>query len=272
MTKRWRWVAWPAGIGILGYLLIAALSSDPLPEFGIEGHSLFRLDGAAEFLEGLAYGAAVLLIVGIIGALISLIVRFRRSRGVERKQLNWLTYASGIIIVAFLVSSSIWVLFPGSAVVFEITILVSNIVMLAIPIATGIAILRYRLYDIDVIVNRTLVYGALTTLVVVLYILVVGSMSLVFQSSNNLIISLVATGFVAALFNPLRRRVQMGIDRRFYRSRLDAQKSLAGFNIAIRNEVDPDRLSIVLLDVVDEAFKPDEVSLWLVPRREGKRN
>jgi hypothetical protein len=138
----------------------------------------------------------------------------------------------------------------------------------AIPIAIGIAILRYRLYDIDIIINRTLVYGTLTAMLVALYfvgIVVLQRVFVFFTSEQSTLAVVASTLLIAALFNPLRRRIQSFIDRRFYRRKYDAAKALQGFSAQLRDETDLDALSDDLVGVVRETMQPAHVSLWIRP-------
>jgi hypothetical protein len=184
--------------------------------------------------------------------------RLRRARGGERQQLLWFVYAGALFaatvtigVVGDVISAGFWVNYPLSAG------------LLAMPVATGIAILRYRLFDIDRIINRTLVYGALTVLLGGVYAgLAVGIGSAVGSNANSLVIA-GSTLVVAALFSPARRRVQEFIDRRFYRRKYDAQRTLEAFTARLRDHVELDQLRVHLLAVVDETVQPAQASLWL---------
>jgi len=183
----------------------------------------------------------------------SLVLRFRRSRGEERQQMKWFVYA-GVLVVAVL-------LVPVAA-----SPLLQIFVMPALPVAAGVAILRYRLYDIDAIINRTLVYGSLTVTLAALYL---GSVVLLrglvfgFTGRSSQLVVVASTLAVAALFGPLRRRIQSAIDRRFYRSKYDAAKTLSAFGARLRDETDLDSLGDDLVGVVRETVRPEHASLWL---------
>src|SRR5262249_6232165 len=151
--------------------------------------------------------AAILLVVGLLGSLTSLIVRFRRSRGVLRAQLKWLVYAVGLAFFTMVLGgiSPAILAFAGP---LQLDIVSFGLAIMMVIVAIGIAIVRHHLYDIDLLINRTLVYGALTALIAGIYILVVGSLGVLFQARGELSISLLATGVVAIGFQPLRERLQ----------------------------------------------------------------
>ena len=208
----------------------------------------------------------------MLAAGFSLVLRLRRARGAERQQLKWFVYSAvmmgGGFAASFLFSSGLI-----NSIVWTLGILG----FMVLPVATGIAILRYRLYDIDRIINRTLVYGLLTAVLVLVYIgSVVALRGLLFgftgRSSQLTIVA--STLLIAALFNPLRRRIQAFIDRRFYRRKYDAAKMLTDFSAKLRDETDLDRLGDEMVSVVRETVQPAHVSLWLRPSgrmREEKR-
>jgi hypothetical protein len=199
----------------------------------------------------------------ILAAAGSLVVRFLRSVGEERQQLKWFTYAAAILPVWFVVNRPIQDAFPDLFAVLD------SLFIAAVPIAAGIAILRYRLYDIDLIINRTLVYGVLSLLLGLIYFgaIVLSQAALRTLAGGESSLAVVASTLaIAALFNPLRQRVQDFIDRRFYRSRYDAAKTLEGFSARLREETDLDRLGGELVSVVHETMHPRHASLWLRPQ------
>jgi hypothetical protein len=191
---------------------------------------------------------------------------------VERQQIKWFAYAAvayastGILayIIPRVIDTPLW---------FERVGFALNIVSIpAIPIAIGIAILRYRLYDIDILINRTLVYGSLTLMLALVYFGGVTATQALFgiltdQQELPQLVVVTSTLLIAALFNPLRRRIQSFIDRRFYRSKYDAIKTLEDFSVKLRDVTDPDALSDDLVGVVRETMQPAHVSLWLRPEK-----
>src|SRR3712207_5126918 len=199
-----------------------------------------------------------------LAAVASLFVRFRRARGDERQQIKWFASAAALTLV--------WILLFGQAslrglpgVIVDLS---SLLVIPSIPIATGIAILRYRLYDIDRIINRTLVYGSLTVLLALVYFGSVTVTQALFQTLTGQerlpqLVVVASTLVIAALFNPLRRGIQSFIDRRFYRRKYDARKTLEAFGSRLRNQTDLQRISEDLVEVVDETMQPAHVSVIL---------
>ncbi len=199
----------------------------------------------------------------------SLVVRFRRSRGGERQQMKWLTYAVTALLGMILLTNSLDYGSTLHAVVDNLT----AVVFAGMPVAVGIAVLRYRLYDIDLLINRSLVYTTLTVSLVLVYLGGVVSLQrllspLVGEDSQLAVVA--STLAIAALFSPLRRRIQSFIDRSFYRRKYDARKTLEAFSARLRNEIDLAALSGELEDVVRETMQPAHVSLWLDPS-EGRR-
>jgi hypothetical protein len=194
------------------------------------------------------------------------VVRFRRAGGVERQQLKWFAYVASLLVLgltaatstAFTADSSTWSQVVGPAGWFTALAMVA----IGIPVATGVAVLRHRLYDIDVVINRTLVYGALTATLGGAYLASVLLLQFVLSPSSDLAIA-GSTLAVAALFRPLRSRIQALVDRRFYRRRYDAARTVEAFGIQARDEVSLEALSEELRAVVAHTMQPAHVSLWL---------
>jgi hypothetical protein len=264
-SRRWRWVAWLGGlsIGLISVIASVVLWSE-------RGPALVRPEGPAE--EGTShtlfvvveFAAFPMMLVAGLAAVTSLFVRFRRSRGDERQQIKWFASASAltfgfVFVFQALSNTEGGLLEAGLAVV-------GLILVPSIPVATGVAIFRYRLYDIDRIINRTLVYGALTGVLVAVYVGGVVLLQTLFRSltgGESTLAVVASTLAIAALFHPLRRRIQAFIDRRFYRERYDATKTLDVFSSKLRDETDLDVLAGHLVGVVRETVQPDRASLWL---------
>src|SRR5680860_1118954 len=216
----------------------------------------------------------VLLPVTIVAAAASFVVRFRASSGHRRQQLKWFSLAAGLAVAGFLTQIAAW----GAATLavgsdpWEITVVAAGLVveiicLTAIPVASGVAILRYRLYDIDIIINRALVYASLTAVLALVYVagvVVIGGIvrELTGQQENDIVVA-ASTLLVAALFRPARARIQGQVDKRFYRSRYDAQRTVEAFSTRLREEVDLDALSGELVAVVRSTMQPTQVSVWL---------
>ena len=190
--------------------------------------------------------------------LVSLVIRFRRAVGIERQQYKWFVFAAALILVI-----SIFTGISENSFVLQLLFIIS---ILLVPLALTVAVLRYRLYDIDLIIRRTLQYSLLTGLLVMVYF---GSVVILQSLVENLageqspLVIVLSTLAIAALFNPLRTRVQDFIDRRFYRKKYDAQHALAQFAATARDEVDVDQFTAALLNVVEETVQPEQVSLWI---------
>jgi len=263
-SRRWRALAWLTVAFVLVGVISSAFSPGALMgvlgpirnPLGIEGFSNVYYKAVLYTMAPLLSGAAAL----------SLFVRLRRAIGIERQQLKWFVYAAAANVsgttLAYIIPGVIdtprWFEWAGFAV---------NIVFIpAVPIAIGIAILRYRLYDIDLIINRTLVYGSLTATLALLYVGGVLALQGAFRTltgQESQLAVVASTLTIAALFNPLRRRIQSFIDRRFYRRKYDARKTLEAFNTRLRDEVDLDSLTASLVTVVKDTMQPAHVSVWL---------
>ncbi|MBA2346259.1 MAG: hypothetical protein H0V83_14410 [Rubrobacter sp.] len=264
-SRRWRWLAWlTAAIVVVG-VISSAFSSGAL--MGVLGPIQNPLG-----IEGFSGVYKVVLVIVFpllsVAAVFTLFVRLRWSAGVERQQVKWFAYAAAANITGIILAYVI----PGVMVTplwFEWLGFALNIATIpAIPIAIGIAILRHRLYDIDIVINRTLVYGALSVMLVLVYFGgVVGLQRLLspLMGDSYQLATVASTLAIAALFNPLRRRVQAFVDRRFYRSKYDAAKTLSAFSARLRNETDLTTLSDDLVEVVKETMQPEHTSLWLRP-------
>jgi hypothetical protein len=206
-------------------------------------------------------------------ALVSLFVRFRAADAVERTQIKWVLFACGVFAVVYVpgLFSSIS---DSVGLANDIYNLVLILVILAIPAAIAVAILRYRLWDIDVIIRKTLLYGALTGLLALVFfglvIVLQQILGGVTQSENSPLAIVLSTLAIAALFNPLRLRLQAFIDRRFYRRKYDAERTLAALADTLRSETDLDALSKQVVSIVEKTLQPAELSMWL--KRETNRH
>ena len=264
LSRRWRPLAWAIGMFIVVSLLIVALTPGPFVDFPSASNP-FGVEGATLPEPVLAAGQLALLAC-VVAAIVSLILRFYRSRGEERLQLKWFTYATAVVLLTPLVLSA---LAPAA---FEVLgRLLWTLGFLSLPVAAAVAILRYRLYDIDVIINQTLVYGLLTAVLILVYIGSVFSLQYLLRAltgETSQFVIVASTLVIATLFSPLRRRIQDFIDRRFYRRKYDAAKVLQDLSTRLRNETDLEALDAELMAVVRETMQPSSVSLWL---KEAKR-
>ena len=255
-SRRWRLVAITSVTGLILVMVAGPLSPGPLEELGIDNP--FGLPGAAGTV------AAALTIVGVLlhwfslpPAAVCVVLRFRSSKGVERQQLRWVATgvagAVGLMVIGvpsglgFAPNWISYLVFPA---------------LLLPPVAIGVAVLRYRLYDLDRVISRTLTYGLLTVLLGLGYAGAVLGLGRLLPEGSSLVVA-AATLAAAALFQPLRRRVQQLVDRRFNRRRYDAVRTVDGFAARLRDQVDLDALHGELLAVVDQTMQPTRASLWL---------
>jgi hypothetical protein len=207
---------------------------------------------------------------------VSLVLRYRRSRDEEREQIKWIAFAASVVGLLFLTGLVISLIYGSKPPSW--TRLLDTMTALSytgVPIAVGFAVLKYRLYDIDIIINRTLVYGSLTLMLALVYFGGVTATQAIFrtltgQEQQPQLAIVVSTLVIAGLFNPLRRRIQSFIDRRFYRKKYDARKTLEGFSARLRDETNLGALSDELVAVVRETMQPVHVSLWLRPETAPK--
>jgi hypothetical protein len=260
-SPRWRPVAWCAGLGISGFVVGYALIAGPLGDFP-QIVNPYGVDSPVVRVVEIAAGSVI--VGSMVASAISVIVRARRAGRVERQQIKWLAYGGALVVGTTLVG--------GVIAIWNVTVSIAviDLAFLGLPIFTGIAIARYRLYDIDLVINRTLVYGVLTSALAIVYFGGVTATQAIFrtltgQEEQPQLAIVVSTLVIAALFNPLRRRIQSFIDRRFYRRRYDAAKTLEVFSAKLRDETDLDALSDDLVGVVRETMQPAHVSLWLRP-------
>jgi hypothetical protein len=273
-SPRWRIVAWVSAISCLSALISGMLEYEFLYEYTWPENMSFvkpLFTGSVAEVAATAFWYSSMVILAMLfvsGG--SLVLRLRRSVGEERQQLKWVVYA--VALLAFAVPSTILVIIVVQSL--ESVRVFFALLFPLIPISVGMAILRYRLYDIDLIINRTLVYGSLTATLVVLYfvgIVVLQRLFLALTAQESQLAIVASTLAVAALFNPLRRRIQSFIDRRFYRSKYDAGKTLEAFSAKLRDETDLDALSDDLVGMVKETMQPAHVGLWLRPERMSER-
>jgi uncharacterized membrane protein YeiH len=257
-SRRWRAVAWLAAVVAALFQLVTAVEPGDLPGFpGVENPLGVGVVGP---VVRAAEAPLLLVFLGtLLAAAASLVVRFRRSRGPARQQLKWFAGAGVLLALTWATGPFWWIAVPSVGEI--VWPLLFALALTAIPGAVGIAILRYRLYDIDRIINRTLVYAALTAVLGGLYGVVVVGLGTIVGSSSLVVAA--STLLVAALFRPARRWVQGLIDRRFYRQKYDAARTLEAFTARLREEVDLDSLTGDLVGVVRDTMQPVRASLWL---------
>jgi hypothetical protein len=263
-SPRWRWII-IAGLGMCAFLILFGLSSPTLSlvenSDWVVTNPIGFLPAGIEFPETPWFAGLIIMTLLCVAAPF---VRYRRAAGVERKQIKWLFYACGLFALAYV---------PGFVFTDETDTLLGNIwgmlfvlAIMAVPAAIAIAILRYRLYDIDLIIRKTLLYGALTGLLAIVYFGGVVIFQALFEAitgQRSPVAIVISTLLIAALFTPLRRRLQRSIDRRFFRQKYDAQRVLAQFAQSARDEVDLESLTLELVRVTRETVQPETITIWL---------
>src|SRR5215211_785484 len=279
-SRRWRPLAWLSGMVMVLASLGITFAPGPL-----EGHPGVRnplgLEGTPPWVFTAGIAILLLLPLCMIASALSLVLRYQRSGGEEREQIKWIAFAASVVGLLYLITmvSSLTYSGPWGAAGTPLWLGLLQQAALAsfaaVPIAVGFAVLKYRLYDIDVVINRTLVYGALTAALALIYFGGVATVQAIFraltgQEQQPQLAVVVSTLVIAALFNPLRRRIQSFIDRRFYRSKDDARKTLEAFSTKLRDETDLDALNAELVGVVRDTMQPAHVSLWLRPDTASK--
>ena len=263
LSARWRPVAYLAASACALQVVGVAFKPGPVDPSLPGVRNPLGLGGAAGLFALLDRAGPVFVLLTVLVCVGSLVLRLLRARGEERQQIEWFAYAVMVLLVLVLISAVTGDFGPASlwAVVFALGVI-------GIPTAAGVAILRYRLYEIDLIINRTLVYGSLTAVLVVVYFGTIVALQRVFVAltgEKSTLAVVASTLAIAALFSPLRRRVQGFVDRRFYRRKYDAQKTLEAFSARLREETDLGTLADDLVGVVGETMQPAHVSLWLRP-------
>jgi hypothetical protein len=253
LTRRWRVVAWCAALGIAGFFVGDGIDPGQLDDFP-QLSNPYAVEGPVT--DVMLAVVMPLLLVGVVGSPVSLVLRHRRAGQVERQQIKWLAFAGAVAATVVVVGTAGYDLWGED--VANAAILTS---VLGLPVATGMAILRHRLYDIDVVIRRTLIYGALSAMLAATYLALVLLIGLAVGKSDLAIAA--STLAVAALFRPARARVQAVVDRRFYRRRYDAARTLEAFGGRLRDELDLEALGADLRGVVQETVQPAHVALWL---------
>jgi hypothetical protein len=262
-SARWRWFARLSALATLVGMVLAAFSPGRI----VLGLPAIRNPLGIEGLPNAYKPVQVLMLVLIAISVASLLMRRVYARGVERQQTKWFTYTTAVAasgaILQYIISEPLGLVWLGG-VAYALVL----IGLVGIPISMGIAITRYKLYEIDLLINRTLVYGSLTAMLVALYfggIVVLQRVFVLLTGQQSTLAVVASTLLIAALFTPLRRRIQSFIDRRFYRRKYDARKTLEAFSATLRDETDLEALNNDLVSVVRETMQPAHVSLWLRP-------
>ena len=265
-----RWWPFAAVIGLAAVVLIGFLWRSPSAALIPVPSPFHTADAFGRFADSATSTAIVVLMLAIAVSALSVVVRALRAKGQERQQFKWLGLASVLVVVAIFFNTELVPLLPG---VFDA--LLEAAAFAGVPLAVGIAVLRYRLWDIDVIIRKTVQYVVVTALLAVVYFVLVITLQTVFsrvtgQTSTAAVV--LSTLAIAALFTPLRRAIQGVIDRRFYRRKYNAEQVLTRFAATVRDETDLDRLTAELVRVIQETMQPEHVSVWLRDTKYEIRN
>ena len=260
-SARWRPLAWFAVAGFPLVFVAIALVPGPLSAPLNDYTSPLGIGALAGYTV-VIYLVITPLLVSVAAAVVNLVIRFHRSTGDERQQFKWLAFSASLLVLSLPVA--LVANFTGVAN------LVITVVLAALPVSVGIAVFKYRLWDIDVLINKTVVYGTLSVVLSVIYLTLVVLSQWLLRSitPKSDVAIVVSTLTVAALFQPIRRWIQARVDRRFYRRRYDAVQTVAAFSTRARNVVDFEALASELVAVVNQTLEPTHVSLWLRPSGE----
>ncbi|MGH2600747.1 MAG: hypothetical protein ACRDJ9_15350 [Dehalococcoidia bacterium] len=270
-SRRWLWVAVPSMGLVIVSLLTWVVIPGPLTELGFEFDNPLGVGGAVgRAVQEIGDASRAGVAAAVLAAAVSMVFRYRAAGTEQRQQIKWMAYAGAVLVLAFIAGNLMTVIGSSTWDDAGPDTLVT-IGMAAIPLAAGIAILRYNLYDIDRIINRTLVYGLLTAGLSAIYVGLIAGLQVPLRhiSGGSDLAIVVTTLVVAALFLPARRRVQDAVDRRFNRRHYDAARTIDAFSARLREQIDLDTLRHELLAVVDDTMRPARASLWLVRRNDS---
>jgi len=263
-SRRWRPVVWLSGAALTATVVGLALTPGQIEDTAVT-NPLGVAPGTAA-MEALASAGLALLFVSVLASCASLVVRYRAAAPEQRQQLKWIAWS--IPLVLLWLGASIWLESTTSGEAWvDVANALTAIGLTIVPVAIAVAILRHRLYDIDLVIKRTLVYGALSGALLMIYLAMVLLLQLALApvtSESDLAVA-ASTLAVAALFRPLRSRIQSVVDRRFFRHRYDAARTLETFAAHLREEIDVDALGTDLRIAVRDAMQPAFISLWLRP-------
>lgn len=262
LSARWRIIAGAGAVGLLFVCLSTMFSPGPVPESSLTENP-FGVAGAKTFLDLINLLGSVFIGIGFLGSLASFFIRLRRSAGIQREQMKWLFYSFGLNLASMFITAAAWLLMPQAGWLEEITITATNLGILSIAAAAAIAILRYRLYDINLIINRTLVYTALTVGVAALYGLIIGALSAAFQARSSLLPTLLATGLAALLIQPMRDRLQRLFNHLMYGERDDPYAVLSGLSRRLESSLSPEDTLPAVVETIAQALKLPYVAIAL---------
>ncbi|MGH2775875.1 MAG: hypothetical protein ACRDJT_10665 [Actinomycetota bacterium] len=264
LGRRWIPALWMTGAGITCAVVAYAFAPGPMENSIDPALNPFGIESLREPLRYLSAAGGALIVASVVLSALSLVLRFRRSASVERQQIKWFAYAGMVILGALAVQMVVFSIVPETDTLVDVSNALFSLTITLVPITIGIAMLRYRLYDIDRLISRTLAYGAVTAILAAGYLLAVLALQSVLPvKDDSAAIVAVTTLAVVAAFGPLRARIQALVDRRFNRTRYDAERTIHEFSTGLRSETDLNRLREQLAQTVVQAMHPSHVSVWL---------
>jgi hypothetical protein len=270
LGRRWIPALWMTGAGIICVVISYAFAPGPMENSIDPVLNPFGIDSLRGQLRALSDVGGALIIASVLLSVLSLVLRFRRSVNVERQQIKWFAYAGLVVLGALAVQMVVFSIVPETGTAVDVSNALFSLTVLLIPITIGFAVLRYRLFDIDRIISRTLAYGLVSTILIGAYLLAVLALQAVLPlSDDSPAIVAASTLAVVAAFGPLRTRVQTLVDKRFNRSRYNAQVTIEEFSKRLRAQIDLDRLRDQLVSTVDSTMHPSHVSVWLSDGKGG---
>lgn len=254
-SRRWRFVGWSAGVGLLLLMFGLAAHPGPVSDWGTTANP-YGIAGTEDILNVVINVGGILMLIGAVGSILAIIVRFRRSRGAIRAQMKWLVFAAVVGLAGAVLAIPLWRSgYLSEPQAMELSIVLTNVMTLGIAAAATVAIVSYRLYDIDVIINRTLVYTIMTGVIVLIYALVVSAAGLVFESQANGFVAILATALVALVFQPIRSRLQQGVNRLLYGQRDEPFEVLVQLGQRLEQMITPEAVYPVLVETVARTMR-----------------
>jgi hypothetical protein len=270
LSRRWLPGLWLTGAGIACAVIAYAFTPGPMTNSIDPALNPYGIESLRAPLRTLSGVGGALIVASVVLAVTSLVLRFLRSVNVERQQMKWFAYAGLVLLVALAMQIVVFSIVPETEIAVDVSNALFSLTITLIPITIGVAVLRYRLYDIDRIISRTLAYGLVSTILIGAYLLAVLALQSVLPlRDDSPAIVAASTLIVIAAFGPLRTRVQKLVDKRFNRSRYDAQVTIDEFSKRLRAQVDLDRLREQLVSTVDRTMQPSHVSVWLSDGKGG---
>lgn len=267
LSQGWGRLIWISALAAIIYILVGVISPNPLATLPFSTELIIFGDSISGFMKSVMWITLIVALFCVFAAVISVFIRLSRATGIERQQLKWFVFAAFFFIPgSILAVLGLTLDISAAPMIFTMGIFVMLVFMIGIPVASAIAILRYRLWDIDLIIRRTLIYGLLTGAVALIYFITVIVLQQILQrvtGQQSPLAIVLSTLVIAAMFSSLRQRIQDFIDKHFYRQQYDAAETLAQFALKVQDEVNLEALVDDLLQIVDRTMNPESLSIWL---------